>query len=233
LLAGLILDLRGNPGGLLTEAVNISNLFVGRGHDIVYTRGKLEEWNKTYKAINAAEDDSLPLVILVNGGSASASEIVAGSLQDFDRAVLMGQRTFGKGLVQTTRVLSYNAQVKITTSRYYIPSGRCIQAVNYSERDANGIAIRIPDSLRKAFTTQSGRKVYDGGGLVPDVTTDPPEVASPVAALLSRNMILTMPPCIANDTLKSLLRWGYTWARPTLLISWPSSIPRRSHSAQA
>ena len=189
LLAGLILDLRGNPGGLLTEAVNVSNLFVGRGHDIVSTKGKLEEWNKTYKAINAAEDDSLPLVILVNGSSASASEIVAGSLQDFDRAVLLGQRTFGKGLVQTTRVLSYNAQVKITTSRYYIPSGRCIQAINYNQRDAGGTAMRIPDSLRKAFATQHGRTVYDGGGLLPDVATVPPEAAAPVAALLGRNMV--------------------------------------------
>ena len=188
-LAGLVLDLRGNPGGLLHEAVNISNLFVDRGVDIVSTRGRMKDWNKTYKAINEPEDDSIPLVVLVSGGSASASEIVAGSLQDLDRAVILGQRTFGKGLVQTTRQLSHGTQLKITTSRYYVPSGRCIQAVDYVHRNADGSAGKIPDSLRRAFTTRNGRTVMDGGGITPDVLLDASSSATVTAALQGKQLI--------------------------------------------
>lgn len=130
----------------MNEAVNISNLFVDRGQDIVSTKGRLKDLNKTYKALNEAVDANIPLAVLVNSGSASASEIVSGSLQDLDRGVIVGQRTFGKGLVQTTRPLSYNTQLKITTSKYYIPSGRCIQALDYSHRNEDGSVGKVPDS---------------------------------------------------------------------------------------
>lgn len=164
-----ILDVRDNPGGLLYEAVNIVNLFVPKGKDVVSTKGKVSEWNKTYQTLNQPVDLSSPLVVLIDGGSASASEIVAGSLQDYDRAVLLGQKTFGKGLVQTTRQLPYKAQVKITTARYYIPSGRCIQALDFSHRGKDGSVKKFADSLKTAFKTDNGRTVYDGGGLDPDL----------------------------------------------------------------
>ncbi len=165
----LIIDLRDNPGGLLHEAVNIANLFLPKGVEVVSTRGKLEEWNKSYKTLNAPLDTELPLVMLTSRGTASAAEIVAGSLQDYDRAVLVGDRTFGKGLVQTTRPLTYNAQLKVTTAKYYIPSGRCVQALDYQHRQEDGEASTIPDSLRRAFRTKAGRTVYDGAGLEPEI----------------------------------------------------------------
>ncbi|MFN7261546.1 MAG: S41 family peptidase [Cyclobacteriaceae bacterium] len=165
----LILDLRNNPGGSLYEAVNIVNVFIPKGNEVVSTKGKVEEWNKTYTTLNGPIDTETPLVVLANGGSASASEIVAGSLQDYDRAVLIGQKTFGKGLVQTTRQLSYNAQLKVTTAKYYIPSGRCIQALDYSHRKSDGSVEKFADSTKSEFKTKNGRKVYDGGGLDPDI----------------------------------------------------------------
>lgn len=165
----IIFDLRDNPGGLLNEAINISNLFVDRGRDIVSTKGKVTEFNKMYKALDEPLDTQIPLAILTSSRSASASEIVAGVLQDYDRAVLVGERTFGKGLVQSTRPLTYNSQLKVTTAKYYIPSGRCIQAIDYSHRQDDGSLGKIPDSLRVAFKTTSGRVVYDGGGVSPDV----------------------------------------------------------------
>lgn len=165
----IIFDLRDNPGGLLNEAVNISNLFVPKGHDIVSTKGKLQERNRVYKALDEPVDLETPLVILTSNTSASASEIVAGVMQDYDRAVLVGERTFGKGLVQETRPLSYNAQLKVTTAKYYIPSGRCIQSIDYSHRAEDGSSGTIPDSLRVAFKTANGRVVYDGGGVSPDI----------------------------------------------------------------
>jgi carboxyl-terminal processing protease len=165
----IIFDLRDNPGGLLNEAVNISNLFVPKGHDIVSTKGKLQERNRVYKALDEPVDLETPLVILTSSTSASASEIVAGVMQDYDRAVLVGERTFGKGLVQETRPLSYNSQLKVTTAKYYIPSGRCIQSIDYSHRGEDGSSGTIPDSLRVAFKTASGRVVYDGGGVSPDI----------------------------------------------------------------
>lgn len=165
----LILDLRNNPGGSLFEAINIVNVFIPKGNEVVSTKGKVEEWNKTYTTLNGPIDIEIPLVVLANGGSASASEIVAGSLQDYDRAVLIGQKTFGKGLVQTTRQLSYNAQLKVTTAKYYIPSGRCIQALDYSHRKSDGSVEKFADSTKSEFKTKNGRKVYDGGGLDPDI----------------------------------------------------------------
>ncbi|MCX6290515.1 MAG: S41 family peptidase [Bacteroidetes bacterium] len=188
-LKGIILDIRSNPGGLLNEAVNISNVFVDRGQDIVSTRGKLKGDEKIYKAINSAVDTELPLAVLVNSSSASASEIVSGSLQDLDRGVIIGQRTFGKGLVQTTRQLSYNTQVKITTAKYYIPSGRCIQALDYTHRNEDGSVGKIPDSLRTEFRTKAGRKVYDGGGILPDVSTEPKKYSNIATSLLNKNLV--------------------------------------------
>jgi len=165
----MVLDLRSNPGGLLGEAVKVTNLFVDHGQEIVSTKGKVSQWDKTYRATEAPVDSVMPVIVLVNSGSASASEIVAGALQDLDRAVIMGNRTFGKGLVQTTRDLSYNTKLKVTTAKYYIPSGRCIQALDYSHRNADGSVGNIPDSLITEFKTKNGRIVKDGGGVTPDI----------------------------------------------------------------
>jgi carboxyl-terminal processing protease len=168
----LIVDLRDNPGGSLYEAVNIANAFIPKGKEVVSTRGKVQDWNKSYTTLNNPIDTEIPLAILTSGGSASASEIVAGSLQDYDRAILVGQKTFGKGLVQTTRQLAYNAQLKVTTAKYYIPSGRCIQALDYEHRKTDGTVAKFPDSLKREFKTANGRKVFDGAGLDPDVSID-------------------------------------------------------------
>lgn len=168
----LILDLRGNPGGLLVESVNLSNLFIAKDQEVVSTKGKVAQWDKTYKTTGNPVDTLIPLVVLVNRGSASASEIVSGTVQDLDRGVVIGTRTFGKGLVQTTRDLSYNAKLKVTTAKYYIPSGRCIQALDYSHRNEDGSVGHVPDSLITEFTTLGGRKVYDGGGVNPDITVE-------------------------------------------------------------
>lgn len=167
-LKSLVLDLRANPGGLLIEAVRICNLFVNKGEMIVSTRGKMQQWDSEYSTTSQAVDTEIPLVVMVNRGSASASEIVAGALQDLDRAVVIGQRTFGKGLVQTSRPLKYNAQLKVTTAKYYIPSGRCIQALDYTHRNEDGSVGIIPDSLISEYSTRNGRLVYDGGGIQPD-----------------------------------------------------------------
>jgi len=185
----MILDLRDNPGGLLHEAVNIVNLFVPRGQEVVSTKGKVEDWNKSYKTLNTPVDTEIPMVVLVSEGSASASEIVAGALQDYDRAVLIGKKTFGKGLVQTTRPLAYNSQLKITTAKYYIPSGRCIQAVDYTHRKDDGSVDRMADSLKSEFKTKGGRKVFDGGGLDPDISMDDEYIGTVTAALINSGMV--------------------------------------------
>ncbi len=176
----LIIDLRGNPGGLLIEAVKIVNLFIPKNEVVVFTRGKVKDLDATYKTQSQPLDVDIPIAVLVNRGSASASEIVAGALQDLDRAIVVGERTFGKGLVQTMRNLGYNAQLKITTSKYYIPSGRCIQAVNYAKRNEDGSVAHIPDSLISEFKTRAGRIVKDGGGILPDVAL-PDSVFSRIA----------------------------------------------------
>jgi carboxyl-terminal processing protease len=168
----LILDLRGNPGGLLNEAVNIVNVFVPQGQTVVFTKGKVSEWDKSYETSLGATDAKIPLVVLVSRGSASASEIVSGTIQDLDRGIVVGQRSFGKGLVQSTRPLNYNTQIKITTAKYYTPSGRCIQALDYSHKNEDGSVGAVPDSLKKEFKTKNGRKVYDGGGIDPDVKVE-------------------------------------------------------------
>ena len=165
----LILDLRENPGGLLTQAVDICNLFLNKEIKIVETRGKVEEWNKSYLTLNPSLEPNLPLIILINHHSASAAEIVAGVMQDYDRAVLIGQKSYGKGLVQLTRDLPYRTKMKITTAKYYIPSGRCIQAIDYQNRNSDGTARALNDSSHQVFYTQNKRKVLDGGGVSPDI----------------------------------------------------------------
>ena len=188
-ITSLILDLRGNPGGLLVEAPKLCNLFVNKGEEIVSTKGKIKKWNQTLKTTDFAYDTDIPVVVLVSRGSASASEIVAGALQDLDRAVILGQRTFGKGLVQTSIPLSYNAQVKVTTAKYYIPSGRCVQALDYTHRNEDGSVGHVPDSLISEFTTRNGRKVYDGGGIIPDIKVEPEEVSQLSISLITQNVI--------------------------------------------
>ncbi len=184
----LILDLRGNPGGLLNESVKIANFFVNQGEDIVSTKGKIKSWEKVYTATNKPIDTEIPLVVLIDQSSASASEIVSGSLQDLDRAVIVGKRSFGKGLVQQTRKLSYNSQLKLTVAKYYIPSGRCIQALDYSNRNEDGSVGKIADSLSTEFRTKNNRKVYDGGGITPDLVTER-EVSSKILLSLFRERL--------------------------------------------
>ncbi|MCB0528456.1 MAG: S41 family peptidase [Saprospiraceae bacterium] len=184
-MKGVILDLRGNGGGLLNEAVNLVNLFVPRGEIVAVTKGKVREWNNTFKTINGPLDENIPVVVLLDKMSASASEVTAGALQDLDRAVLMGQRSYGKGLVQNMLDIGYNARVKVTTAKYYIPSGRCIQAVRYR----NGEPVDIPESERAQFKTRNGRTVLDGGGVKPDVLLPHDTATGVVKALLDQHII--------------------------------------------
>ncbi len=182
----LVLDLRGNLGGLLMEAVNIVNFFTDKGQEVVYTKGKIVEWDKTYQSVNNPIDTQIPLVVLVDENSASASEIVSGALQDLDRALIVGKRTYGKGLVQQTKDLVYNAKVKITVAKYYIPSGRCVQALDYSNKDEEGRVEKVPDSLITAFKTKNGRVVYDGAGVMPDVKTKDQKFEVILISLISK-----------------------------------------------
>jgi len=185
----LVLDLRGNPGGLLIEAVRVCNLFVPKGQLIVSTKGKVSQWDQEYFTTAEPVDTEIPMIVLVNRGSASAAEIVAGALQDVDRAVILGQRTYGKGLVQTTRKLKYNTQLKVTTAKYYIPSGRCIQALDYTHRNEDGSVGYIPDSLISKFKTKGGRVVFDGGGVSPDIIDSVLVYNQLSMYLYARNMI--------------------------------------------
>ncbi len=195
----VILDLRANPGGLLDEAVKIVNLFVPQGMEVVSTRGKVKQWDKTYKANRQPIDTVMPLAVLVSRGSASASEIVSGALQDLDRAVIIGQRSFGKGLVQTTRNLSYNAKLKVTTAKYYIPSGRCIQALDYSHRNEDGSVGLIPDTLISEYQTKNGRTVFDGGGISPDIKVEAQKYSNITFAVVAQQMIFDFATQFAVD----------------------------------
>ncbi len=185
----IILDLRGNPGGLMDEAVKLANLFLPRGVEVVSTKGKIKQWDKVYRTSKAPVDTVIPLVVMINRGSASASEIVAGAIQDHDRGVIVGNRSFGKGLVQTTRNLPYNAKLKVTTAKYYIPSGRCIQALDYSQRNDDGSVGYVPDSLITEFSTKNGRSVYDGGGISPDVVVPHEKYSNMTFALVAQQTI--------------------------------------------
>ena len=185
-----VLDLRGNGGGLLREAINIVNFFVPKGTEIVRTKGKIEEWNKTYTALNEPLDTQIPLIVLVDGMSASASEIVSGSLQDLDRAVVLGEESYGKGLVQQTKDLAYNSKMKLTVAKYYTPSGRCIQRLDYSHRDdQTGTVKAVSDSLIKPFKTKNGRTVFDGRGISPDVEVKRDDASNILAGLMNHYVI--------------------------------------------
>lgn len=185
----LVYDLRYNGGGLLNEAVDIVNLFYRKGVPVVSTKGKLNDRNYTYHTSKDPVDTEIPIVFLTSRGTASASEILTGAMQDYDRAVLVGERTFGKGLVQNILPLPYNAQMKVTVAKYYIPSGRCVQALDYSHKDENGHALPIPDSLRNAFKTAAGRVVYDGDGIEPDVEVESPIMSEVVISLVTKFLI--------------------------------------------
>ncbi len=185
----IILDLRGNPGGLLNEAIKIVNLFVPQGQLVVTTKSKVEKYNKTYYTQNEPIDTQIPLVVLIDGKSASASEIVSGSLQDLDRAVIVGSRSFGKGLVQRPKQLTYGTQVKITISRYYTPSGRCIQSLDYWNRNEKGEAVRVKQENYNEFKTKNGRKVFDGGGVLPDVIFNASKNSAITDAIINSDLI--------------------------------------------
>ena len=185
----LILDLRGNGGGLLDQAVAMTNFFLPRGKTLVTTKGKIKQASNTYKTLREPLDLEIPLAVLVNSATASASEILAGALQDYDRAVVVGNRTFGKGLVQTTRPLPYGGTMKLTTSKYYIPSGRCVQAIDYKHRNEDGSVGRIPDSLTTVFHTAAGREVRDGGGVTPDITVKQDKLPNILFYLVNDNLI--------------------------------------------
>ena len=185
----LVLDLRGNPGGLLNESVSICNLFIDKGEEVVSTKGKIKEWEKSYKTTKSPLDSEIPLAILINQSSASASEIVSGTIQDLDRGVILGKKSFGKGLVQQTRKLSYNSQLKVTVAKYYTPSGRCIQALDYSSRNEDGSVGKVADSLKTAFKTRNGRTVFDGGGVDPDINVENESFAEIAGSLVSKQLI--------------------------------------------
>jgi carboxyl-terminal processing protease len=202
-MKGLVLDLRGNPGGLLAEAVNVVNVFVDKNKLVVTTKGRVAEWNNSFKTTSEPADTRIPIVIITDNKSASASEIVAGCMQDYDRGVVLGQRSYGKGLVQITKNLSYNTMLKVTTARYFIPSGRCIQAHLYAEHNEDGSVKRIPDSLKHEFKTMGGRKVWDGGGIDPDVAMPKVEYDALATALIDQHSIFDY-------------ATQYTMAHPTL-----------------
>ena len=188
-ITSLVIDLRNNGGGLLDQAVEIVNMFVPRGKTIVTTKGKIKQASNTYKTLREPLDTDIPIAVLVNSGTASSSEILSGSLQDLDRAVIVGNRTYGKGLVQVPRSLPYGGNLKITTSKYYIPSGRCVEAIDYAHRNEDGSVARIPDSLTTVFHTAAGREVRDGGGVSPDIEVKQERLPNILFYLVRDNLI--------------------------------------------
>ena len=219
---GIVLDLRGNPGGLLFEAVNICNIFLPKGKQVVSTKGKIPDNNINYETLNVPVDLEIPVAVLINRGSASASEIVAGTLQDYDRAVIIGEKSYGKGLVQLSRPLSYNAQIKITTAKYYTPTGRCIQVLDYSHRREDGSVASIPDSIKKEFKTTKGRTVYDGGGIDPDVVVDNPEASNITQVLYVNGYIFDYGTLYASkhETISDAKTFSLTDAEYQEFVNW-------------
>lgn len=211
-ITSLVIDLRNNGGGLLDEAVEIANFFLPRGKTLVTTRGKIAQASNSYKTLREPLDLDIPLAVLVNSGTASSSEILAGSLQDLDRAVIIGNRTFGKGLVQTPRPLPYGGTIKITTSKYYIPSGRCVQAIDYKHRNEDGSVGRIPDSLTTVFHTAAGREVRDGGGVTPDITVKQEKLPNILFYLVNDNLIFNYATqyCLKHPTIASAEKFQVT-----------------------
>lgn len=204
-MKGVVIDLRFNPGGLLDEAINICNLFINSNQLVVSTKGKNEEWDKTYKTAGTPWDEKMPLAVLINRNSASASEIVSGTMQDLDRGVVIGQRSYGKGLVQTTRNLPFNSKLKVTTAKYYTPSGRCIQALDYTHRNEDGSVGKIADSLQTKFKTKNGRDVFDGGGVDPDIKLEAKESLKIIETMITKSytfdyatLYVSKHPSIAN-----------------------------------
>ncbi|WP_020529477.1 S41 family peptidase [Flexithrix dorotheae] len=220
----VILDLRGNPGGLLNEAVNITNVFLPKGLDIVSMRGKTDDWSKNYKSLNEPTSTDIPMAVLIDNNSASASEIVSGVIQDYDRGVIVGQRSFGKGLVQTTTGISYNSQLKVTVAKYFIPSGRCIQEIDYSQRNALGLSDHKKGVRRNEFKTKAGREVYDGAGIDPDVLT-PTEIDAPITkSLKKRDLIFQYASIFRNnhDTIPGPKDFKLSDAQYDEFIEWLS-----------
>ncbi len=213
----IILDLRGNPGGLLTEAVAVVNLFVAEGNEVVSTKGKVKQFDEDFKTTKQPVDDKIPLAVIINRSSASASEIVAGAIQDLDRGIIVGQRSYGKGLVQITRPLSYNTQLKVTTAKYYIPSGRCIQARDFSHPNEDGSVGLIPDSLISEFKTKDGRIVKDGGGITPDIEILPEPLSQISSELYIRNYIFDY-------------ATGYFWSHPNITSTNQFSFTDQDYS---
>ena len=207
-LKGVVFDLRGNGGGLLQEAVNVSNVFIPKNELVVTTKGKVIDWDRSFKTLNRPVDLDIPLAVLIDKGSASASEIVSGVIQDLDRGVLVGQRSYGKGLVQNTEDIGYNSKVKMTIAKYYVPSGRCIQGVEYSD----GKPVDIPDSLRTPFKTRNGRKVLDGGGVKPDLYLDKGESEKVINALNSKHLIFNYVTqyCLNKDSIGAVADFQFT-----------------------
>ncbi|MEP2276823.1 MAG: S41 family peptidase [Reichenbachiella sp.] len=218
----IILDLRDNPGGLLDEAVKVANVFVEQGKEVVSTKGKMASSNKTYTTPYATSDSEIPLVVLTSRATASAAEIVSGVVQDYDRGVLVGTRTFGKGLVQATRPLPYNSQLKITTAKYYIPSGRCIQAIDYSHKNEDGSVGKIPDSLKVAFKTSKGRTVYDGGGIEPDIAVASQKFSNLLYNMVSQNLIFDYATAYAfkHKSISSPRQFELTDAEYAEFVKW-------------
>lgn len=219
---GIILDLRGNPGGLLLEAVNICSIFLPKGNLVVSTKGKVEDANFVYETSLPPVDTEIPLAVLINRGSASASEIVAGTLQDYDRAIIVGEKSYGKGLVQLPRPLSYNSQVKITTAKYYTAAGRCIQVLDYTHRRSDGSVGAVPDSLKKSFKTTHGRNVFDGGGIDPDIATQSAEASAVTQTLYSEGFLFDYATdyYVKHPTIPSAKDFAMTDAEYNDFVAW-------------
>ncbi len=228
----IILDLRGNPGGLLLEAVNICNIFLPKGNLVVSTKGKVEDANFVYETSAPPVDTEIPLAVLINRGSASASEIVAGTLQDYDRAIIIGEKSYGKGLVQLPRMLSYNSQVKITTAKYYTASGRCIQVLDYTHRRADGSVGAVPDSLKKPFKTTHSRTVFDGGGIDPDIATTSAEASALTQALYSEGLLFDYATeyTVKHPTIVAAKDFAMTDAEYNDFATWMKSKKYTYHS---